>query len=72
VFATKLVDWTHQNNEAAIKSGDAAPKMMILANGGAVVAVLAFLGHIVGKIPATRYLPSPIRSHGSLGVSLRG
>ena len=37
------------HNRAAIESGAAAIKTVILANGGAIVAVLAFLGNIAGK-----------------------
>ena len=44
-------------DEAAIKSGGDAVRMVILVNGGAVVAVLAFLGNISGKIPNTQ-IPS--------------
>jgi hypothetical protein len=41
-----------QHNDAAIKSGESAIKTVVLANGGAVVAVLAFLGNLTGKAPA--------------------
>ncbi len=37
------------HNDAAVKSGTEAIKTVILANGAAVIAVLAFLGNIAGK-----------------------
>ena len=38
------------NDEAAVKSGEAAIRTVILSNGGAVVAVLAFLGNLSSKV----------------------
>lgn len=38
-----------QMNEAAIRTGESAIKAAILANGGAVIAVLAFVGNLAGR-----------------------
>lgn len=46
-----------RKDEAAIKSGEEAAKMVILANGGAVVAVLTFLGNVSGKVTNTQIPP---------------
>jgi hypothetical protein len=42
----ELAESTKHANEATVRSGELAMKLVILANGGAVVAVLAFLGSI--------------------------
>lgn len=55
---TKLAEKAHdqanaalaRQNEAAIRVGESAIKAVLLANGGAVVAVLAFYGNLSGKV----------------------
>jgi hypothetical protein len=45
----ELEDFRKQNNEAAIRSGEVALKTVLLVNGGAAVAILAFLGAIASR-----------------------
>jgi hypothetical protein len=45
----ELNEFGKQNNDAAIKTGEVAIRSVILANGGAVVAVLAFLGNLASR-----------------------
>ena len=54
-MVVELKDYIKRRDEAAIKAGETAVRMVILTNGGAVVAVLAFLGNLGGKaIPAAQ------------------
>ena len=43
-------DYCRQVNEATIQSGQNTLRMTMLINGGAAVAVLAFLGSLAGKV----------------------
>jgi hypothetical protein len=45
-----LTEFTRQNFEAAFRSGQIALRTVVLVNGGAIVAVLFFLGIIATKV----------------------
>jgi hypothetical protein len=45
----KIDDFFLRTNEAAIKAGEVAIRMAMLMNGGAAVAVLAFIGGLISK-----------------------
>jgi len=51
--------WQLENFRSVVTLGQAALKSIILINGGAAVALLAFLGHLVADGPLTN-APAPI------------
>jgi hypothetical protein len=42
-------------NESAIKSGETALRACLLINGGAAVAILAFIGSVISREPTTSH-----------------
>jgi hypothetical protein len=49
-------------NEGAIKAGDLVLRNCLLINGGAAIAILAFMGNVLTKDPSTRKLLADVAS----------
>jgi hypothetical protein len=55
-----LTDFYVAVNESAIKSGDVVLRNCLLINGGAAIAILAFMGSVVTKDPSSHKLLADI------------
>ncbi len=51
----KVIDYTNRMNEAAINNANFALRTLVIINGGAAIAILAFLGSLVSA-NATEYV----------------